>query len=400
MTLSIKVKKRYLNSVTILLSVLPLVDSLNGYWRTFPIGVFYKAFLCIMLFINILRKGGKIRRQNGLILSEFVAYMLGSILINVVILNGKIINFNYPVKLIFNVIFMILLIENINNRCITGEIFFDILDLSSWLMIVCYLTPYIMGLGNNVYVGDIGYKAFFVAQNELGFVLVVMSFFTSYKLSCCLNVLDLIKMSLLILCGMLLNTKTSTVASLIAVGCWLVPMVIKSGIKVKVISVAVSIVGVFLLKNNIYEAVSNIINRFSILQSRYYAGSVLAGLLSGRNYYIKNAWKYLCDNYFGFRFFFGNGFCSSYLVEMDFFDIFFYLGLIGVIIVVIFIIWIYRLSVRNAKNDKSSIRTFSYILIVFIAVLTGHVLFMAMSGSFFVIYCCFLIYYQPRITKC
>ena len=90
----------------------------------------------------------------------------------------------------------------------------------------------------------------------------------------------------------------------------------------------------------------------------------------------------------------GNGFCTEILTEMDLIDLFFYLGFIGTVFVLAFLIWQFFGIYKNCKKDQSVIRMVSYLVIVGLSFIAGHVLFMAMSGCFFVLYCCFLTYYH------
>jgi hypothetical protein len=266
--------------------------------------------------------------------------------------------------------------------------------LSSWGLIVCYLVPYALGLGNEVYSNGLGYKAFFIAQNELNLIVVVMVFFMAYKLILRVQFIDLIKMGLLILCGILLNTKTSIIACFMALAIWFGTAILKGDRKAKFITIVSALVGVMVLKDRILQTVSGSLQRFTALQTKYYNGSILTSVLSGRNYYVRNAWEYFTSEHTQFRFFFGNGFCSDYLTEMDLIDIFFYLGLVGTVCVGIFLCWVLKKSVQNMKADNTIIRPISFVVIIALLTISGHVLFMAMSGCYFVVYVCFLICYK------
>lgn len=393
---SIKTQIRYNweDILVILFGVLPIIDMLNGFFRGLPIGAIYKILLCGVLLVNKVKSNSKLSKKLMIMVFLAAIYISVSICTNVGVFNGKIINSDYPTKLIFNITMMALFIDNFRSRKLRGESIFRILDISSWMMIICFLVPYALGVGVRVY--GYGYKSFFIAQNELNLIIVVLLFFTSYKLTVKISVRDLIREALLLICAILLNSKTTLIACLIATGMWAVSILRKSKLIYKISTMVVLIIGVYLFRDNFLQAVNNSLVRQNALQSQFYGNSLLAGILSGRNFFVEEAWNDLIHNHTEFRFIFGNGFCSSILCEMDLFDIFFYLGIVGTIATMIFLGWVFKSSIKTSKSDRSLIRPISFLTIFALLTLSGHVLFMAMSGSYFVIYCCFLMYYNEN----
>lgn len=388
-----------INIITVLLCILPLIDTLNGIYPKIPIGKIYKMSLGILVFLYLCIKCGKIKKSYALILGCSALYILLSIAINI-FLGGTLLSIEYPLKLVFNMLLLVSLVQCTEYGLFCGNDFYYILDVASWLFIGCYLIPYILGIGNRVYVGDIGYKGFFIAQNELGLIVVVFCFFTAFQLINRIKLLSVIKIACLLTCGLLLNTKTAIIASLIAVVMWFVPAIIKGKTKYKIITLSVVVIGIVVLKDTIINSFVLALQRFSMLTTKYYGGSVATGLLSGRNNTVSAAWKYLNENYYILRFLLGNGFCSELLTEMDIIDIFFYLGLVGVTFIIAMLCYFLVVIIRNSKMDKSKIRVVSYLVVIALLFWAGHVLFMAMSGCYFVIYLCFLFYYKESMSKC
>ena len=380
--------------IIVMFSILPLIDMLNGLISGIPIGTLYKLLLCVVLFFRLKKNGIKIGKKTLGILIISIVYIFFSIFYNMIILSERIGNVDYPIKLLFNITLFSFMYECCKKNKIKCQSLFIMIDYSTWVMILCYLVPYALGLGNRIYAGDIGYKGFFIAQNELNVIIVIMTFFTSYKLSINFRVIDFVKLCLIILCGVLLNTKTTLVACLIAVFMWLFDILKNKGLKVKVGSVILGGIGFWILKDRVISAISNSVSRFQILQTKHYEGSILTGILSGRNYYLENAWSDLQTNHTFIRSMMGNGFCSDVLIEMDLFDVFFYLGLIGAVFVLFFLIWQFIRIYVNCKKDQTKIRVVSYLVIVGLSFVAGHVLFMAMSGCYFILYCCFLAFYN------
>ena len=279
-------------------------------------------------------------------------------------------------------------------RIIDGNTLFRILDYSTYVFLFCFLAPYLLGKGESVYGGGIGYKAFFFAQNELGLILVVLTFFHAYKLTNSINKVDLVKIGLLMICSLLLNTKTAILACLLAVLLWIIPIIVKAKMKTKLIGLMIVCVGAVILRETIIAAIKNSYSRLMILSSKHYGGSFFAGVLSGRNYSVAKAYEELHGkDHSPLRWLIGNGFCSTILTEMDLIDIFFYLGIIGTLVLFIWLLWIFNRARENTKEDKSRIRILSLLVVYGLLFFAGHVLFMAMSGCYFVVYCIFLSSY-------
>lgn len=379
--------------VLVLLSILPIIDTLNGFFPKVPIGKVYKMSLGLIVLGFLLIKHRKLKSKYLGFLVGTIAYISLSISINI-FLGGRLINIEYPLKLIFNVILMTSLIQCVEYGLFSGSDFYFVLNLSSWLFLGCYLIPYCLGIGNSVYSGGVGYKAFFIAQNELGLVIVVFFFFTAYQLIYKISFVNICKLACLLLCGMLLNTKTSIAACVIAIFVLFLTIVLRSKPAYKILVILLLIVGLFVFKGTISKAINGVQNRFNVLTAKYYDGSAITGLLSGRNYFVMDAWKELNTHHTLLRFFIGNGFCSDVLIEMDILDIFFYLGAIGVIFIIIVLFFFFKMIVHNSREDIGNMRIISYLVILAQLSIAGHVLFMAMSGCYFILYLCFLLFYK------
>lgn len=379
--------------VIMLFCVLPIIDTLNGIYPEIPIGKIYKMSLGIVVFTYLCVKKRKLNKKKSLVVLGTFIYVFFSIAINA-LLGGNILNIEYPIKLLFNVLLFVSLVQCTEYKLVCGEDFYCILEYGAWFFVCCYIIPYFLGVGNKVYAGDIGYKAFFIAQNELGLVIVVFCFFTAYQLINRSTIINVLKLASLLICGLLLNTKTAIIASIIAVIMWFVPIIINGRKEYKILTFIVIIVGVIVLKETMINSFKLVYDRFSMLTTKYYNGSIITGILSGRNNTVVAAWNDLVKNHFFVRFLIGNGFCSKLLVEMDLIDIFFFLGIIGVAFTSAWLYRIYAIIKCNSKYDKSRIKKVSYLVILVLLFFAGHVLFMAMSGCYFIVYLCFLIYYK------
>lgn len=393
MTFKIKIPKKlnYEQIIVWLFSILPAIDTLNGYLSS-NIGMTYKMLVCVVLLLAMVRNGA-IRRNfvtESVIVFVYIAF---TIFFNSFVFSGKIIEINYPIKLFFNFIMFFLLMENYRVNNLNGYSFFKMLDNSAWMMVFCFLIPYFLKVGSSVY-GNVGYKAFFYSQNELSLVLIVLSFFCAYKMVLNPKILSFVEYGLIMVCAILLNTKSTLLICLVSFGAFLLTVAHRGGLKQKIFIGIGLIIGVLLLKNKFISAVQASMGRYDVLKNKYYGGSILTSILSQRDLFALSAWKELTAKHTLFRFFFGNGFCSTILTEMDFVDIFFYLGVIGLIAVTIFFMMILKYSIPNFKTDRTCIRALSFWAILGFIMFTGHVIFMAMSGCYAIVYYCFLITFR------
>lgn len=393
-----RIKQLTIEQVIVLLfSILPVVDSVNGILITAglpSIGTIYKVLTLAVLFVFVLRAGS----SNGPMLVSclcIIMYMTLSIFINIYIFSGELINADYPIKLLFNVLTLVLLISCNQAGFISGKAIYTILNINTWLMIVMILVPYALGLGSTIYSGGIGYKGFFYSNNELSVALIILFYFSLYRLARQISVLNLVQLGAIMICVLLLNTKSGMAACLAGGGLFAVEYLLRKDTKFKIPLILVMLLGLYVAKDFIIEQIEGFMTRQTYLHGLY-GGSLLDTILSGRTFYLEDAWESFRDGPgFLFRFLFGNGFCSNHLVEMDFVDIFFYLGFFGVVGLTVFLIYIFAASLKHFKKDGTLVRPFGFFMVIGFAFLAGHIFFMATSGCYFVLLCCLCLMYCP-----
>lgn len=393
-----RIKRLTIEQIIVLLfSVLPVVDSLNGILisRGLPsIGTVYKVFTLGVLLVFTLRKGAM---SAPVILSclGIMLYMALSIFSNVYFFSGKLINPDFPIKLLFNVLTLALLLNCYRVGYLTGEGVYRILNINTWLMIFLILVPYALGLGSTIYTGGIGYKGFFYSNNELSVALIILFYFALYRLARHIGPQQIVQLLGIMVCVLLLNTKSGMAACLAGGALFVAEYLCRRRAKFKGLLILAILLGLYVAKDFIIEQVEGFMNRQTYLYG-IYGGSMLDTILSGRTFYIEEAWKGLTEGPgFLFRVLFGNGFCSETLVEMDFIDIFFYLGFFGVVSLTGFLIWIFVKSIRNFRQDRTLVRPVGYLMSVGFAFLAGHIFFMATAGCYFVLLCCLNLMYIP-----
>ena len=384
--------------ILLLFAILPVVDSINGIFITAglpSIGTVYKMLVMGVLFLLVVRSG-KISPALWATAIGAVAYIVISVSINVFVLDGSLITMDFPIKLAFNALQMVLLLNCYQTGYITGRTLDRIFYISTWLMSALILIPYVLGLGNTIYSGGIGYKGFFFSNNELSVALLILFYYSLYRTTMKLSVLNVIQLGSIAVCVLLLNTKSGMIACALGVVLFVIEYLRKPGARFKGVFVALIVAALLLAKDFIFSQLSDFIGRQLYLH-RLYGGSFLDTLVSGRTFLLEKAWEtFSADEHFLLRFIIGNGFCSTSLVEMDFIDLFFYLGTLGVAAVAVALVIVFCKSVKNFKKDGTWVRPFGYLLIIGFAFLAGHTLFMATSGCYFVLYLCFCLTYKPE----
>lgn len=387
-------------SIILLFSILPVIDSLNGILitRGLPsIAILYKILVLGMLFLFTLRRGAieKSLMIGGLL---SIIYVIASIALNITCFSGTLTEAEYPVKLIFNILTLVLILNCVKVGYLSGEGIYTILNLNTWLMIAVLLIPYAFGMGNTIYTGGVGYKGFFYSNNELSAALIILFYFSLYRLARQLTVERIVQLLAILVCVLLLSTKSGMAACLFGCALFVAEYLLRRDTKYKLLLVACIAVGLLVMKDFILNQVRGFMQRQTYLYDLY-GGSMLDTLVSGRTFFLENAWASLKDGPASVaRFFLGNGFCSDILVEMDFIDLFFYLGAIGVSALCILFVYFFFAGIRNFKKDCTWTLAFGYMMIMGFSFLAGHTLFMATSGCYFVLYLCLCLTYTP-VTK-
>lgn len=383
--------------IIFLFSILPVVDSLNGILitRGLPsIGTLYKVLVLGVLLVFTMREGS-ISSPVMISCLCVLVYIVSVIALNVWLFSGKLINADFPVKLVFNVLTLALIINCVKVGYLTGQSVYTILNINTWLMIIMILVPYALGLGNTIYHGGIGYKAFFYSNNELSVALIILFYFSLYRLARRIDILRLAQLGAIMVCVLLLNTKSGMAACLAGGALFVVEYLLRKKARFKVLVICAIFLGLYGMKDFILEQVQGFMDRQNYLYGLY-GGSLLDTVLSGRTFFLEKAWAALTTgSAFVFRFLFGNGFCSEVLVEMDFVDIFFYLGFLGVAGLTVFLVYIFAASIKNFRKDGTLVRPFGFLMVIGFAFLAGHIFFMATSGCYFVLLCSLMLMYSP-----
>lgn len=376
--------------VCILLTFLPLVDTINGYLVKNNVnwfGIIYKFFLCATLFLECIRQK-RFKRKYVKAIVYVISYVMMTYFTNNFLNTYKTARSDLLIKFLFNVVLYLLLVQCINNGSLSIKQLYYALDNSAWMFSLCFLLPYFLGIGETTYKGGIGYKGFFYSQNEISLTVIVLFYFVLYKLINRLVYRDVVQLGVLFFCGLLLNTKSSIFSCLFGLGFWGMIVLMKQKGRYKLTVIGIGITGMLIFRKILSKSIVALMKRYNFLSDNY-GGNKLSTIISGRDYKLHNAISEYTSSHVLFKTLFGNGFWSGNLVEMDIIDSFFYLGLIGAVAVVWCLIRISLKIKNNVKQDKYPIRFMETLIILVFLFFTGHVLFMATSGCYMVLICCF-----------
>lgn len=381
-------KIKYRSLLILFFSILPIVDSINGFMLTEhrgDIGQLYKISLIILVTIYFFRmKTFTYREVIGLIFP--IIYTILSMSLNFIIKMNRIPTYDHAIKLIYNLTLMQLLFILIKRKNIDKYFFEKIFTNNSFFVLLVILIPWILNMGYSVYSTGQGYKGFYYAQNELNAILLILYLYNINKSFKDVKMTNFLITILIGFCLVLLETKSSIILGTIISLIFIVYYIVVKKFKYKIVVV----ISIFCLIPIIVKMLQPIVESFLYRQyylSQNFNNSFFAYFSSGRVLYMINAFNYLKTNsFFILKLIIGNGFIGLNLVEMDIIDIFLYLGIIGVVYILIIM---YKLIINTIKNKNSTLDLFSLFIILTFSFFTGHVLFMTTSGIYFVLFCCY-----------
>lgn len=390
-------------------SMCPLIDLVNGYFMesriNVPVGVIYRVMLILLLLIFILKSG--IQQQ---FISWFVTFFLVG---NSLLLVLQSLILAVPITWLYEDFI------SLSKYFLWPLVFFYIYqnrakfflhDLQQTFLVISsnftlgMLIPYMFGLGTTTYALE-GYKSFFYAQNDLSIAFIIcITFVESALLKRTLHKWDVGTFSLLLLFSgnilsmLLIGTKTTIGYSLICVLYFIWHLMGKSNKNNLLLKIVIGIVcAIFTLWfclwgwEIVLNLISGSINRLSYFYKKY-NGDWIRLLSSSRFLFLQGSFTaFFNESYFLFTFFIGQGFSyrlSEYgrmgLIEMDFFDLWFSLGIIGFMLFVQFVgffLW------QLIKKQNEGLYTYLFFIVLLFSFFVGHVFFSGLSSMLFGLIC-------------
>lgn len=282
--------------------------------------------------------------------------------------------FYLPVSISF---FMSIKSDFINNKTLIYILF---------IYLIIFLFSYITGLGYNIYVesdGKSGFKGLFNSVNEFSAIIsclypICLKFFVDNKKIIFSTLLSIF----MFLCCMLTGTKILLGSLILSLFVVFIPYIVKWFKKLTLKNKVISIMSIILLittlcfsftftrtyKNMKIQAeffeVNNILS-YKFLNKVIY-NDRLSFVEKNNDIYINSDIR---SKFFGTDY--------SKLAEIDFFDITYLYGIVGLLIILFTLIYIFK------KNKIKGIYLYSFILLLFISLTSGHVLFYPAVSIYF-----------------
>ncbi|MBA3927903.1 O-antigen ligase family protein [Listeria rustica] len=392
----------------ILFAIFPVVDALNGFVLSaginLPIGVAYRLVCVGFLIFQIARKGFSKTSYTFLSVALIFCGII-SLFIQTIVLQNDVAALLYDATNMIKFFLWVLIPYYMYQRVdlFTKTSYAKLFLAISTFFTLGLLIPYVLGIGNQTYAGsDAGYKAFFFANNDTTIGFIVSATFIGWYLfqqtkqtkSWTRLLLGLLYLGNL-LGLLLLGTKTGIVYGVILTIVLLlrffffqkrVGPAVKWGIGVTVISVLALIV--VQGRAFIVTTLSGLIQRLTYFYNLY-DGDLVRFITSSRSEFLDAAFGHfintgnLLTQLIGFGF---NERVTTWglgdLVEMDFFDVFFSLGMLGLVVMLGLLLFFLMKSCQ-----KRSIYTALFLLLLCYGAFAGHVLFSALSSTLFGLVC-------------
>lgn len=387
-------KTKIENIFFIIFLILPIMDSLNGVINGggnengISLGIVYRvAVFIICLFIN----------YKFLILNSSIKVFIGIILFIFIPQLFNLYELDKLIILLFKLILPIVCIETyrlLNSRRVLPKNFVDNL-LGCWSIIfpLTILVPYFLGIGFRTYgSGSVGYKGFYYSQNDIGFILSILYIYSLNKVLEKVKIIRLVNIILIMLCSLLLGLKSNYLIIMAATFYYLIKNNgNKSTYKNKLIMLIVVIFGAITIYFMYNDQIKMIYDRWIYFISQR---NFISFMTSARSDRILPTFFYIKENYSIQHFIFGTGLGYtranlSKFIEMDFFDIYFQLGIVGLTFILFYYFSLYYKNYK--KKTNKNFYNIGFLTSMTISFLAGHVLQSALSGMFFSIICCGII---------
>nr|WP_220132296.1 O-antigen ligase family protein [Listeria rustica] len=392
----------------ILMAIFPVIDALNGFVLSaginLPIGIAYRLVCISFLVFQIARKGFAKKLYTVLSVALIFCGVI-SLFIQTIVLQSDTPSFLYDLTNMTKFFLWVLIPYYVYQRAdLLKEASYEKMFLAiSTFFTLGLLIPYVLGIGNQTYeASEAGYKAFFFANNDTTIGFIVSATFTGWYLFKQTKKTGVWTRGLLALLYLgnllgllLLGTKTGIIYG---VGLTIVLLLrffflqnrvgiaSKWGIGMMIFAVVtfITIQG----RAFILETVSGLVQRLTYFYNLY-NGDLLRFITSSRSEFLDTASASFMHSGNLMTQLFGFGFSQRVttwglgdLVEMDFFDVFFSLGIVGLLVMIGLLLFFFILSCK-----KRSIYSVLFVILLCYGAFAGHVLFSALSSTLFGLVC-------------
>ena len=394
-----RIKKRKFDLASVILwmlTLIPLIDTLNGYLlkggsSSTGIGSIYRLLFLGIIFAYIILN--KINKIDLSIIIVFLAF----IIVQVTVSDSSYLSdsIGTTVKLFTPLMMLCAFIKLKRRRKGFEDDLNRLFERLSILFPLTILIPYFLHMGYSTYFGDVGYKAFYYATNEISFSICAMIMFLWKKLRDNLCAKYILYFVLNAASCVLLGSKIALGILLFFVFLLIAENIFVANKKKIGRSIAILVVvaaGFVILVNRLSSVIEKVFDRWIYNQSA--AESSISFLFSHRNVYLIKGYSIYKEMGIG-TILFGWGLGGKntnglILVEMDMFDILFATGVVGLIsILLLYTFLIRKLSI---SSKIGWLYIFTSIALSFVG---GHILFTGLGGMMFAL----VIIYSSIIRK-
>lgn len=367
--------------IFIFIIIQPFIDAITMYQIRNPIKIISISVVTRGLFLLIISFWLYKKCRKKLLFYILLGYFVIDVVYIILFTNNSIYQEIANLFQIFYLPLVILFFQLYENKKINLSLIFKVYLIYLNFIIV----PYFLHIGvyaSEYYPGKSGYYGLFNGGNEISAVILAMLPWIIHYLSNNRNVfLKIFTAIETIFCIYLIGTKTILLGSIIVLLYFLIPKIFKIFKKDVLKNILISIlIATILLILIIIVVPSMPLYKNILLALKFFNVNSLTDFLkievidniifSGRLNILENINEIYCNSQF-ITYIFGLGettLLNLKLIEIDIFDIFYSIGILGIFIYLMFMI-------KGIKKAKlKSIYLFSFILLIFVSLFTGHIL--------------------------
>lgn len=367
--------------IFIFIIIQPFIDAITMYQIRSPIKIISISVVIRGLFLVIISFWLYKKCRKKLLFYILLGYFVIDVVYIILFTNNSIYQEIANLFQIFYLPLVILFFQLYENKKINLSLIFKVYLIYLNFIIV----PFFLHIGvyaSEYYPGKSGYYGLFNGGNEISAVILAMLPWIIHYLSNNRNVfLKIFTAIETIFCIYLIGTKTILLGSIIVLLYFLIPKIFKIFKKDVLKNILISIlIATILLILIIIVVPSMPLYKNILLALKFFNVNSLTDFLkievidniifSGRLNILENINEIYCNSQF-ITYIFGLGettLLNLKLIEIDIFDIFYSIGILGIFIYLMFMI-------KGIKKAKlKSIYLFSFILLIFVSLFTGHIL--------------------------
>ena len=393
-------------AIFLFMLALPVLDALNGilsrqYGKS--VGTIYHVLLTVVLVFAAMYGNKSIRKKYFLPLCTFAITLFIGITVAILSNRGNDIAIDLLMKQCCTIINFVSLCILIECKMIERNFCDKILKYTSIVIPIGMMFSYITGISNTAYIASgRGFLGFYSSSNELNCIVLILAYYCLSKYYATRNEKYIFLFFVQALCAIMIESKISMGMCLIAI-----LLLIYIGInrmkrritKAEFAIFLIILIGICFAPIILSNVFSSFMERQGELRNAYSNPSFINYFTSGRlerfnqvlNYSFRAiSSKNVIQNmaYTLMVLLFGNGFCNytqHRYFEMEYFDNFFWCGLVGELLLIWFTIKIMRKSYFT--QNKKILLMISPIVAFICSFFSGHVLCGGVAGIYFALTC-------------